>query len=144
MPSKKKLFGVPNDLIDSYFATDKYCVRWYMADWLWNAARVLKCPDVTLDIINQTHIPTEFNFHPFTYELAFLKQIVERNLIQNGFDKDFIIEAKIKVSIRPDSKKMTCSSWLIDRDNFKYETNPVVRESYEDDFDPFDVNMTNN
>ena len=144
MPSKRKLFGVPNDLIDSYFATDKYCVQWYMSDWLWNAARVLKCQEVILDIINQTHIPDEFNFHPFTYELAFLKQIVERNLIQNGFDRDFIIEAKIKVSVRLDSKRMTCSSWLIDRDNFKYETKPVIKESYESDFDPFDINLTKN
>ena len=144
MPSKKKLFGVPNDLIDSYFATDKYCVRWYMSDWLCNAARVLRCQEVTLDIINQTHIPAELNFHPFTYELAFLKQIVERNLIKNGFDKDFIIEAKIKININQDSKKMTCIGWLIDQDNYRYETKPLIKESYEDDFDPFDINLIKN
>jgi hypothetical protein len=130
MPQKKILNGLPYDLIKSYFATDKYCVCGYMADWMLNTAKRLNIGEITIDIINQTHTPSELNFHPFTYELPFLKAIIERTLTHNGFDKDFIIEAKIKVEFRKESKELVCHSWLVDRESNKYLVGPLTEISY--------------
>jgi hypothetical protein len=110
-----------------------------MADWLLNAARQLNINEITIDIINKIHIPGELNFHPFTYELSFLNAIIERTLIQNGFDKDYIIEAKIKVVFKKESKELVCLSWLIDRDMHKYESELLTEFSYEEEFDPFNL-----
>lgn len=139
MPQKKRLNGLPYDLIKSYFATDKYCVCGYMADWLLNAAKQLNINEITIDINNQTHIPIELNFHPFTYELPFLKTIIERTLTHNGFDKDFITEAKIKVEVQKDSKALVCYSWLIDRESNQYSIGPLTELSYCSEFNPFNL-----
>jgi hypothetical protein len=139
MPQKKRLNGLPYDLIKSYFATDKYCVCGYMADWMLNTARRLNVDEITIDIINQTHIPSELNFHPFTYELPFLKAIIERTLTHNGFDKDFIIEAKITVEFLKESKELTCHAWLVDRESNKYSVGPLTELSYCEEFNPFDL-----
>lgn len=139
MPQTKRLKGLPHDLVKSYFATDKYCVCGYMADWLLNAAKQLNINEITIDIINKTYIPAELNFHPFTYELTFLNAIIERTLIYNGFDKDYIIEAKIKVIFRKESKQLVCLSWIIGKDMHKYESEPLTEFSYEEEFDPFNL-----
>lgn len=139
MPRTMRLNRLPHDLMKSYFATGKYCICGYMADWLLNAARQLNINEITIDIINKTHIPGELNFHPFTYELSFLNAIIERALIQNGFNKDYIIEAKIKVVFKKKSKELVCLSWLIDRDMHKYESEPLTEFSYEEEFDPFNL-----
>ena len=139
MPQKKRLNGLPSDLVKSYFATDKYCVCGYMADWLLNTAKQLNIDEITIDIINQTHIPSELNFHPFTYELPFLKAIIEKTLTHNGFAKNFIIEAKIKVDFRRESKELVCYSWLEDRESNKYFVGPLTELSYGEEFNPFDL-----
>ncbi len=137
MPQKKRLNGLPHDLIKSYFATDKYCICGYMADWMLNAAIHLNINEIVIDIINQTHIPKELNFHPFTYELPFLRAIIEKALVHNGFDNDFIIEAKIKVDFTKGSKEFVCHSWLVDRENNKYWIGPLTELSYGQEFNPF-------
>ena len=139
MPQKKRLNGLPHNLIKSYFATDKYCVCGYMSDWLWNAAKELKIHEVTIDIINKNHNPSELNIHPFTYELPFLKAIIERTLTQNGFNKDFIIEAKIKVELVMDLKQLYCYSWLVDSENNTYSVGPLIEFSLCEEFNPFDL-----
>ncbi len=138
MSQKKRLKGLPHDLVKSYFATDKYCVCGYMADWLLNTAQQLNIDEVTIDIINETYIPNELNFHPFTYELPFLKAIIERTLTHNGFGKDFIIEAKMLVGFRMESRELVCNSWVMDRENNKYITEPFTIISYEK-FNPFEM-----
>jgi hypothetical protein len=112
-----------------------------MADWIYNTARVLNFTEVIIDIINQTYVPESFNFHPFTYELPFLKIIIEKNLVRNGFDKDFIIEAKIRILIIPGKKSMLCESWIIDQENRKYQMKSRIINTYEDDFDPRDLKI---
>ena len=137
MPQKKKLNGIPHDLVKSYFATDKYCVCGYMADWLLYAAKQLNIKEITIDIINKTHIPSELNFHPFTYELPFLKVMIEKALINNGFDKDYITEAKIKIIVRQESKELVCYPYLIDKNNNRYDTEPLTELSTSEEFNPF-------
>lgn len=144
MNKKKRLDGLPHDLVKSYFATDKYCVCGYMADWLLNAAKQLNIDEITIDIINNTYIPKELNFHPLTYELPFLKRIIERSLTSNGLNKDFIIEAKIKVVFRKESRELICIPWLVDINNNKYEIEQLTEFSYSEDFNPFDVNPKKN
>jgi len=142
MPKKKRLNGLPYDLIKSYFATDKYCDCGYMADWMLNTAKRLNIDEIIIDIINQTYFPGELNFHPFTYELPFLKAIIERNLSHNGFNKDFIIEAKIKVEFHKEPKALICHAWLIDRESNKYSVGPMTELSYGEEFDPLQARVS--
>ena len=82
-----------------------------MADWLLNAARNLRVDTVTLDILNSTIDPSEMEKLPLLYHLKDLRNILVKELIQNGFDTNFIVSAKIKVEI-PDnsiySKTLYC------------------------------------
>lgn len=84
------------------------------------------------------------NFHPLTYELPFLKAIIERTLTHNGFDKDFRIEAKIKVEFLKESKALICHSWLVDRENNKYSVGPLTELSYGEEFNRFDLKEKKN
>jgi hypothetical protein len=140
MSRENRLNGLPHDLVKSYLATDKYCVCGYMADWLFYAAKRLNINEITIDIINKTYIPSELNFHPFTFELAHLNGLIESSLSLNGFGKDFIIEAKIKVIFHKESKKLICIPWLTDKDNKRYEVEQITEFSYEEEFNPFNLN----
>lgn len=61
----------------------------------------------------------------------------------NGFDKDFIIEAKIKIEFYKESKALICHSWVVDRDSNKYSVGPLTELSYEEEFNPFDLKEKN-
>ena len=68
-----------------------------MADWLLNTARNLRVDTVTFDILNTSIDPREMEIFPLLYHLKDLKKIIEKELTQNGFDTNFIVDAKIKV-----------------------------------------------
>lgn len=144
MSKRKILNGLPHDLTKSFFGTDKYCFCGYMSDWILNAAKRIDVTKITIDILNESFIPKELNFHPLTYELKFLKAIIEKKLLQNGFDKDFIIEAKIDIILTIDSKKLICTPLLIDKDGKQYEAGQIIEYAYENDFNPFEMVKKNN
>jgi len=112
-----------------------------MADWLLNAARNLRVDTVTLDVLNSTIDPGEMEKLPLMYQLKDLKNILEKELAQNGFDTNFIVDAKIKVVI-PDnniySKTIYCYPELIDIEGRHYKTGRIIETAYEQKFDPFE------
>jgi|SRR5438477_71259 len=141
MPKRKNLNGLPHNLTKSYFGTLRYYGSGYMADWLLNAARNLRVDTVTLDVLNSTIDPGEMEKLPLMYQLKDLKNILEKELAQNGFDTNFIVDAKIKVVI-PDnniySKTIYCYPELIDIEGRHYKTGRIIETAYEQKFDPFE------
>ena len=112
-----------------------------MADWLLNAARNFRVDTVTLDILNSTIDPSEMEKLPLLYHLKDLKNILDKELTQNGFDANFIVSATIRVEI-PDSniysKTLYCYPELIDVDGRHYKTGRIIETAYEQKFDPFE------
>ena len=140
MAKRRNLNGLPHNLTKSYFSTLRYVRTGYMADWLWNAARNLRVDTVTLDILNGTIDPREMEKLPLLYHLNDLRNILDKELLQNDFLTNFIVSAKIRVeipdiSIRP--KTLYCYPELVDIEGRQYNCRPIVEIAYEEAFDPF-------
>ena len=112
-----------------------------MGDWLSNAARRLNLQEATLDVMTATFSPAELNLHPLNLNARDLKSIIEKELIGNGFEPDFISEAKIEFRfLEPTVSKRTiyCFPYMIDREGRRYDSDRIAEDVYEIHFDPFD------
>ena len=141
MPKRRNINGLPHNLTKSYFGTLRYYGKGYMADWLLNAARNLQVKIVTLDIVNSTITPKKMEELPLLYHLKDLKTIIQKELTQNGFDKDFIVDAKIIVEIPTTNinvKTLYCYPKLIDKEGRSYAPGRIIESAYEEHFNPFE------
>ncbi len=112
-----------------------------MGDWLLKAARRLNLKTASLNVFDATFNPSELNLHPLTLNAKTLKQIIDKELINNGFDTDFIVEAKIDFEFPdPNIYRTTiyCFPILVDKEGRQYKPGRIVEEGLEKDFDPFD------
>mgnify|MGYP003575094646 CR=1 FL=1 len=66
-----------------------------MGDWLLQASRRLNLKKASLDVLEAKFLPEELNLHPLLINAKTLKLIIDKELANNGFDADFIVEAKI-------------------------------------------------
>lgn len=141
MPRRRNLNGIPNNITQSFFGTERYYTCGYMGDWLLNAARQLKLTKASLNVLQASFTPTELNIHPLTLNAKTLKEIIDKELVANGFDTDFITEAHIDFQF-PDPKlyrtTIYCFPYLIDKEGRRYDTGRVIAEGLEPNFDPFD------
>lgn len=112
-----------------------------MGDWLLNAARQLNLRQASLNVLQASFTPTELNIHPLTLNAKTLKQIIDKELVTNGFATDFIKEAHIDFQF-PDQRlyrtTIYCFPYLIDKDDKRYESGKIIAEGLEPNFDPFD------
>jgi hypothetical protein len=141
MPRRRNLNGIPHNITHSFFGTERYYSCGYMGDWLLNAARQLKLRMASLNVLQASFTPTELNIHPLTINAKTLKQIIDKELVANGFDKDFITEAHIDFQFpEPNLYRTTiyCFPYLIDKVGRRYETGRITAEGLEPNFDPFD------
>src|SRR5579864_9161823 len=103
MPKRRTLNGIPHNITQSFFGTERYYTCGYMGDWLLNAARHLNLSKASLDVFQGLFNPDELNIYPLTYHAKTLKIIIEKELLANGFDADFITDAHIDFQF-PDQK----------------------------------------
>lgn len=104
-----------------------------MTDWLSNASRQLNLTEATIDILNATIEPRELNLYPLQIHIKDLKSIINSELIGNRFPTDFIVEAKIKTEFI--NRTIRCFPYIIDKDGHKYESEEIVEEALEENFD---------
>jgi hypothetical protein len=141
MPRRKNLNGVPHNITQSFFGTERYYSCGYMGDWLLNAARRLNLTKASLNVLQGSFTPTELNIHPLTLNARTLKEIIDKELLANGFEKEFIKEAHIDFQFPDPGLYRTtiyCFPYLIDKDGRRYESGRVIAEGLEPNFDPFD------
>ncbi len=137
MPSKKLINGLPNNLIQQYFSTLFYYSEGYMADWIWNVAIQKNHSQLTIDILNNTVRPIDFQIKPIMAYIDYLQATIRNSLTSNGFDKDFIVDAKFNISI---SKRLNIRRLLIieaiviDKDGRVYKSKKYEEEVYEKSF----------
>jgi hypothetical protein len=139
MPKRRNLNGLPHNLTKSYFGTLRYDGGGYMADWLLKSAQPLNVREVTLDILTASIEPKQVEKPPLLYHLSELQKILRNELHKNGFQEDFIVEAKIRVEIPNSniySRTLYCYPILIDKEGRKYETRRIIETAYET-FDPY-------
>ena len=140
MPKRKNLNGIPHNITQSFFGTQRYYERGYMGDWLLNAARQLNLLEASLDVLQGLFNPDELNIYPLTYHAKTLKSIIEKELLANGFDAGFISDAKIDFQF-PDQElyrtTIYCFPYIIDRDGKRYESPRITADGYEPSFNPF-------
>jgi hypothetical protein len=141
MPKRRNLNGIPHNITQSFFGTERYYSCGYMGDWLLNAARQLNLTKASLNVLQASFSPAELNIHPLTLNAKTLKEIIDKELLANGFDTDFIAEAHIDFQF-PDPRlyrtTIYCFPYLIDKDGRRYEAGRVMAEGLEPNFDPFD------
>jgi hypothetical protein len=112
-----------------------------MGDWLINAARRLNLKKASLNVLTATFTPQELNIRPLIMNAATLREIVDKELLGNGFPTDFIVQAHIDFKF-PDARlyrtTIYCFPYLIDKEGKRYESGRIIGEGLEPDFDPFD------
>ena len=117
-----------------------------MGDWLLNAARRLHLKTASLNVLTSTFQPEKLNIQPLTSNAITLKEIIRKELIANGFDPDFIVEAHIEFEF-PDPQlyrtTIYCYPYMVDKDRRRYEAKRLIAEGLEPDFDPFDEQRIN-
>jgi len=140
MPKRKDLNGIPHNITQSFFGTERYYGCGYMGDWLLNAARQLKLQKATLDVLSATFQPSELNLRPLIYHASTLKEVIDKGLLANGFETDFITEARIDFQF-PDPKlyrtTIYCYPYMIDKEGRRYEAGRIIAEGLEPNFDVF-------
>jgi len=144
MPKKRNLNGLPHNFTQSYFGSLRYYNGGYMGDWLLNAARQLNLQKATLDVLAASFNPPELNLYPLTFHASSLKQIIDSELLANGFETDFISEAHIDFQF-PDAsyyrRTIYCYPYMVDKEGRRYEAGRIIAEGLEPNFDAF--NETN-
>ncbi|HEX8429030.1 hypothetical protein [Hymenobacter sp.] len=95
MPKWKRLKGIPHNMTRSFFGTERFYSCGYMGDWLLHAARKLGLTKASLNVLSASFEPTELNIYPLTFNADSLKEVIHKELIANGFETDFITEARI-------------------------------------------------
>lgn len=97
--------------------------------------------NASLDVLQVSFSPTELNIHPLTLNAKDLKAIIDKELLANGFDTNFIKEAVIDFKF-PDPKiyrtTFYCFPYLVDIDGKRYDAGRIIEEGLEPEFDPFD------
>lgn len=140
MPRRRTLNGIPHNITQSFFGTERYYTCGYMGDWLLNAVRHLDLSKASLDVLQGLFNPDELNIYPLTYHAKTLKRIIEKELLTNGFDTDFITDAHIDFQFPDQNLYRTtiyCFPYIIDRDGRRYESSRIIADGYEPSFNPF-------
>ena len=141
MPKKKNLNGIPGNLALSYLSTLGYYDGGYMADWLNFVARDKNVKEIEIDILTETIIPKEADIKPLKADLDKLRQILNKELSNNGFDMDFITKAIMKFEVPIDNPRIRntvyCYPFIEDKSGKMYKPKKrVIETAYEVDFNP--------
>ncbi len=144
MGKRRNLNGLPNSLVERYFSTLFYLDKGYMSDWIWNAANEKNIIDIEIDIINETVSPAELQIRPITIQLQELRETIDKTLIKQRFDADFITEAKFIIFISQRQKVLklfTCQAILKDIEGRVYAGKVYTERAYTH-FKVFDFHRT--
>jgi len=131
MDKRKKLNGLPYNLIQQYFSTLFYYDKGYMVDWICNAAREKSVMGVQIDIINKTAIPKDMQIVPLMGYLSLLQETIKKELTKNGFTDDFIVKAIFEIYISPENLNIVIVvATLADKDGNIYRSKPYEAMSF--------------
>lgn len=140
MAKRKNLNGLPNNLIQQYFSTLFYWDGGYMADWIWNAMNEKSISKIQIDILNDIVLPNELQIKQITTYINRLRETIQKELTQNGFEINFITNANFEIEISSKylpKKILSCTSKLIDAEGKVYQSNVYLQEAFIENFRVF-------
>src|SRR5579871_6454228 len=133
MPKRRNLNGIPHNVMKSFFSTLRYHDGGYMGDWLFNTARKHQLKDASLEVLTATFNPRALNIKPLLFHAKLLPEIVEKELLANGFPIDFLRSVIINFKF-PDAvlyeTTFYCFPVMIDVDGHRYEFKRIIESSY--------------
>ena len=87
--------------------------------------------NASLDVFHVSFNPTQLNIRPLILNAKDLKVIIDKELLANGFDTNFIKEAVIDFQF-PDPKiyrtTFYCFPHLVDIEGKRYEVGRIIEE----------------
>lgn len=141
MAKAKNLNGLPGNLAFSYLSTLGYYDGGYMADWINYIAREKNIAKIEIDILNKDMIPKEAAIKPLFADLEKLKDIIQTELKNNGFEMSFIKKAIMRFEIPIDLPNIKptiyCYPYLEDKNEKIYKPKKrIIETAYEISFNP--------
>lgn len=141
MGKTRNLNGIPGNLALSYLSTLGYYDGGYMADWLNFIARDKNVKEIEIDILNSRIEPKETDIKPLKWDLKKLRGILEKELLNSGFEMDFIKKAVMKFEIPIDNPRFKntvyCYPFIEDENGKIYKPKKrIIETAYEVDFNP--------
>ncbi|WP_157593288.1 hypothetical protein [Rufibacter tibetensis] len=111
-----------------------------MADWIWCAATEKGINELSLDLFTGTVNPLDLDIKPITIWFQRLRETISRTLESEGFENDFITEAKFDIFISKkfrEQKLLTCTATLKDKEGREYIGRTYTEQAYEDNLHVF-------
>ena len=141
MGKSRNLNGIPGNLALSYLSTLGYYDGGYMADWLNYIAREKNVKEIEVDILNNQIEPKETDIKPLKADLNKLREILKKELSNNGFEMNFIKNAVLKFEIPIDNPRFKntvyCYPFIEDENGKIYKPKKrIIETAYEVDFRP--------
>ena len=131
MPKTKNLRGIPGNLALSYLSTLGYYEDGYMSDWIIRMFNKLEIREIKIDILNEKIFPETATIKPLLSDLPKLKEILNKGLKNNNFDKEFIVKAELNFE-QLDKKTLKCLPILEDENGKLYfPKKAIIEQSYE-------------
>lgn len=135
MAKRNSLKGLPNSLVQRYFSTLFWWNKGYMADWISNAAKEKKIISLEIDLLKQTVSPTDLQIKPILIHLPKLKETISKTLENNGFQNNYITQAKFKIKFKNNSySSLYCIATLTDQYGATFESSEYCERAHEDSF----------
>lgn len=119
MAKTKNIRGVPGNLALSYLSTMGYYENGYMGDWVMKTFKNLDIIKIKVDILNDMIYPKEANIRPLLSNLSKLRSILKNELMNHGFEMNFIIRAEMNFE-KLDENMLKCYPILEDKNGKAY------------------------
>lgn len=147
MGKRRNLNGTPGNLALSYLSSLGYYDGGYMADWLNFIARDKKIKEIEIDILYNKITPLEADSKPLKVHLKKLRGILKKELLNNGFETNFIKKAIMKFEIPIDNPRINdlvyCYPYIEDENEKVYRPKKKITQiAYEVNFNPIKIKTT--
>lgn len=133
---KRNLSGLPGNLALSYLSS-KGCEGYgAMADWLHYAAKNNNIKEITVDVLNETTLPSEAKIPHLINPLPKLKEMISTNLKKHNIEASFITKAILRFEVDMDGRQVVCFSEIEDQGGKTYRGKKKITEQVNQDFNP--------
>lgn len=99
MTKIRSINGLPNEVTQKYISTLMYYDKGYMMDWIWKSLKELKINTAEINLYTECSEPPDFITKPIKAYFNKLRNHIEKRLVQNGFDRNFINQGVFKIHI---------------------------------------------
>jgi len=95
----RSINGLPNEVTQKYISTLMYFDKGYMMDWISKSLKELNVDSAEIDLFTESSRPADFITKPIKVYFNDLRNHIEKRLVQNGFESDYINQGVFKVHI---------------------------------------------